>query len=128
MVMIECTNIYLQLKPISINDYWGYVGKRVYVKRKGKQFKETIHKLLKEEKKPKILGPVCVRITFGFKGSRKRDLDNMIKPLIDCLKNVVFEDDDQIYRYQLEKRNMQDKDFIHIFIEPIPDLSYYSTL
>ena len=33
----------------------------------------------------------------------KRDLDNNNKVLIDCLKNKLFEDDDQIYQLYMEK-------------------------
>ena len=38
-----------------------------------------------------------------FKDKRKRDLDNYNKVLIDCLKNKLFEDDDQIYKLYMEK-------------------------
>ena len=46
--------------------------------------------------------PILTLILY-FKDKRKRDLDNYNKVLIDCLKNRLFEDDDQIYQLYMEK-------------------------
>ena len=51
----------------------------------------------------KIKGKIKLTLILYFKDKRKRDLDNYNKVLIDCLKNKLFEDDDQIYQLYMEK-------------------------
>jgi len=59
--------------------------------------------IIELQDKPKILGPILLDIKFYFKDKRSRDLDNLLKPLIDALKDVVIEDDSNIYKITCEK-------------------------
>ena len=63
-----------------------------------------------------MLGPVSLDITFYFTDRRSRDLDNLLKPLIDGLKNVVIGDDSLIYRITCEKRLGQESNKTNIKI------------
>ena len=49
------------------------------------------------------MGRIRLEVKFMFKDKRKRDIDNYLKVLIDSIKGVLFEDDDQIYELMVTK-------------------------
>ena len=69
----------------------------------------------------KILGKIKLTLILYFKDKRKRDLDNYNKTLIDCLKNRLFEDDDQIYQLYMEKHIGCGFNKICIIVDPIEE-------
>ena len=69
----------------------------------------------------KILGKIKLTLILYFKDKRKRDLDNYNKVLIDCLKNELFEDDDQIYQLYMEKHIGCGFNKICIIVDPIEE-------
>jgi Holliday junction resolvase RusA-like endonuclease len=52
--------------------------------------------------------PVAVKLIFRLPDRRKRDIDNLEKCVLDGLKGVLFEDDDQVV--QVTKRKVINKD------------------
>ena len=93
--------IELPIMACSVNKYYRTWQGRVLISKDGRIFKNEIEMLLNSYKK--ILGKVKLTLILHFKDKRKRDLDNYNKVLIDCLKNRLFEDDDQIYQLYMEK-------------------------
>ena len=67
----------------------------------------------------KINGPVSVEITLYMSGKQKRDIDNYIKPLIDQLKNILFQDDYMIKRLLVEKFEDCDKDLTTVIVKKL---------
>jgi crossover junction endodeoxyribonuclease RusA len=62
--------------------------------------------------------PVAVEIVYAFKDSRKRDLDNLTKTLLDVLEDAGILDDDKfVYKLSIEKKIKQkdEKTEIRIF-------------
>lgn len=47
---------------------------------------------------PPLRGDVAVTLEFLRKGTRRADLDNMIKAVLDGLNGIVYEDDLQVVR------------------------------
>lgn len=45
-----------------------------------------------------------VRLDFWVKGRQRRDIDNLCKAVLDGLKQVVFEDDDQVTQLVASKQ------------------------
>lgn len=99
----------IPLRPLSVNHYFGSKGTRRFITEKGREFKSQFHELLPKDL-VKITGNVELCIHFNFKDRRKRDVDNYLKLLLDCLKNVVIDDDDQIYKLTVSKRIGTGKD------------------
>jgi Holliday junction resolvase RusA-like endonuclease len=64
-----------------------------------------------------------VTITLYFKGKRRRDIDNYLKPLIDALKDQLFEDDSMIEELIVTKKNKWARDTVVILCETM-DLYY----
>jgi Holliday junction resolvase RusA-like endonuclease len=46
---------------------------------------------------------VSLNVIFYIKGTRKHDLDNLLKALIDSMKGYLFGDDDKIIRINCQK-------------------------
>ena len=93
--------IELPIMACSVNKYYRSWQGRVLISKDGRIFKNEVEMLLNNYEK--ILGKVKLTLILYFKDKRKRDLDNYNKVLIDCLKNRLFEDDDQIYQLYMEK-------------------------
>lgn len=85
----------------SVNKYYRSWQGRVLISKDGREFKKEVDLLLNNYEK--VLGKIKLTLILHFKDKRKRDLDNYNKVLIDCLKNKLFEDDDQIYQLYMEK-------------------------
>jgi crossover junction endodeoxyribonuclease RusA len=110
--------------PVSINAAYRTWQNRVLISKKGREFKTEITKLLINNNYEKILGPVEMSIEYFFKDKRCRDIDNYQKLLIDCMKDIVIEDDKMIYNLNLKKHigcgfNKIIINIIHIDIEII---------
>lgn len=93
--------IELPIMACSVNKYYRSWQGRVLISKDGREFKKEVDLLLHNYEK--ITGKIKLTLILHFKDKRKRDLDNYNKVLIDCLKNKLFEDDDQIYQLYMEK-------------------------
>lgn len=93
--------ITLPLMACSVNKYYRAWQGRVLISKDGRIFKKEVELLLNNY--TQIKGKIKLTLILYFKDKRKRDLDNYNKVLIDCLKNKLFEDDDQIYQLYMEK-------------------------
>lgn len=110
----------LNILPVSANAYYRVAPRgNIYITEKGKKQKEFIHNFLFERNCQKIEGPVKLTIQCFFKDKRKHDIDNVLKPLIDCLKDVCFGDDDLIEELHIAKFKGSEENFVMICIEPI---------
>ncbi len=89
---------------------------RVILSAEASAFKETLSQL-----KPQlgVLGRIQMEFTFTFPDKRKRDLDNYLKVLLDSMKHVFFEDDDQIYELTVTKVIGAGKAETEIIINPL---------
>jgi crossover junction endodeoxyribonuclease RusA len=111
--------IELPIMACSVNKYYRSWQGRVLISKDGREFKKEVDLLLNNYEK--ILGKIKLTLILHFKDKRKRDLDNYNKVLIDCLKNKLFEDDDQIYQLYMEKYIGCGFNKISIIIESIEE-------
>ncbi len=93
--------IEIPIQALTQNVYYRKFQNRLIISKRGKDYKELVNNYIQSY--PKILGKVKLDLVFYFKDKRKRDLDNLHKCLIDSMKNILFEDDDMIYKINLEK-------------------------
>ena len=94
--------IELPIAACSVNKFYRSVGHRVIISKDGREFKKKIDLLLNNYSK--IVGEVKLTLHFYFKDNRKhRDIDNYCKVIIDCLKNKLFDDDDEIMELNVKK-------------------------
>jgi crossover junction endodeoxyribonuclease RusA len=81
-----------------MNNYWRNVAGRTLISREGREYRDSMVRAAVAGKFPSFPdGPVQVRITACPPDRRRRDLDNMLKPMLDALTHVkVWSDDSQI--------------------------------
>ena len=90
--------------PPTINHYWRYVGSRVLISRRGRNYRKKVMEYLQTRDLEKLTGPLSVNIELYTPDRRRRDVDNVLKAMLDSLQwGGVFEDDNQIFRLAIEK-------------------------
>lgn len=106
----------LPVKAVSINNYYKRRATgQIRISEKGIFFRQLVRNAAEyiSERYGKIHGVVQISMVFGFKGKRKRiDVDNLPKPFIDAIKNIIMDDDHLVKRIIAEKRIDQPTDYI----------------
>ena len=88
--------------PPSVNHYWRRVGPRTLISREGRTFRASVCALLARgggngPRKPPSGGRIALAMDAFPPDRRRRDLDNLQKPVLDALQHAgVYEDDSQI--------------------------------
>ena len=87
----------IKIKPLSVNGAWA--GRR-FKTPAYKAFEEEFCLKIKKEEVPK--GRLFVRLQFGF-SNKASDIDNGVKPTLDCLQKKLGFNDKNIYLMEVEK-------------------------
>lgn len=92
--------------PPSVNHYWRKWHNRMVISREGRAYRKDVQALLAPERcgtsgngprKPPSGGRIALAMDAYPPDRRRRDLDNIQKPLLDALEHAgVYEDDSQI--------------------------------
>ena len=88
----------VNIKPLSVNEAWQ--GRR-YKTDEYKSFERAMLLML-PNMKIDFKGQLVVDLTFGF-SSRASDIDNPVKPVLDCLQKKYGFNDNKIYKLNLHK-------------------------
>jgi Holliday junction resolvase RusA-like endonuclease len=90
--------------PPSINHYWRRVGPRTLISREGRRFRESVMATLAALRIQPIAGQLAVQVQIYPPDSRRRDIDNVQKALLDAMQHGgAYRDDSQIVRLSIEK-------------------------
>lgn len=106
--------------PPSVNHYWGQRGKMRYVTQAGLSFRKQVGfevfytrnfgKFKKDDR-------LNVIISAYPPDKRIRDLDNILKSLLDALKHAdVYKDDYQIDRLEIERKEVVNGGFVKVAV------------
>ena len=109
--------IRFDFKPISVNLYYKKFRNRIIISQAGQSFRQSVLDSIKNYQK--ISGPISLEVFCYFSDFRKRDIDNILKPLIDCLKNNLFDDDDMIFDLSIHKVINSSSDYFTIHISSL---------
>jgi len=83
--------------PPTVNTYWRRVGDRTIVSRAGRRYRDRVASILSLYNIPEFGGPIEVSIEVHPPDRRRRDLDNLLKALLDALeRGGAYRDDSQI--------------------------------
>ena len=83
--------------PPSVNHYWRRVNGRVYISRRGQAFRASVCTILAAQRVRPIRGRLALVVYVYPPDERRRDLDNVLKALLDALEHGgAYADDSQI--------------------------------
>ena len=96
--------------PPSINRYYRHVGPRVLISREGRAFREHVCAVLAAAGIKPLEGPLKIHIEIYPPDLRRRDIDNVLKALLDALEHGgAYENDNQIVELEIKKLGKVDK-------------------
>jgi crossover junction endodeoxyribonuclease RusA len=88
--------------PPSINHYWRMARGRFYISDEGKLFRMRTASLWGQREK--MDGKLAIDIRVFPPDRRRRDVDNVVKPLLDALQHAgAYNDDYQICNLHIER-------------------------
>ena len=91
--------------PPSVNHYWRSVQGRVLISREGRAYRETVAEAALVRRVKALTGRLELHIQAVPPDRRRRDLDNVLKSLLDALQHAgCYEDDSQIDRLSIERQ------------------------
>ncbi len=92
--------------PPSVNHYWRRCKDRYFISAEGKNYRETVNYLsLKARDKFSVEDRLEMIIQAYPPDKRRRDLDNVLKSLLDSLQHAgVYSDDSQIDSLSIERK------------------------
>lgn len=103
--------------PPSINHYWRRVGARTILSRKGREYRARVLAQLGMATEPALRGPLAVEIKVSAPDRRRRDLDNVLKALLDAMQHAnVYVDDSQVVWLLVEKHPPRDGGSVQVTI------------
>ena len=83
--------------PPSVNHYWGIRGKQRFIGSKGKKFRAMVMDAVNEAGIQPLEGRLAVHIALFPPDRRKRDVDNVLKSLLDACEHAgCYLNDSQI--------------------------------
>lgn len=89
--------------PPSLNHYYRHVGNKVLISKEGREYRERICWILRDRHVEKMAGKLKLKIEFYPPDARRRDLDNVLKAMLDALQHGgLYADDSQIKKLHLE--------------------------
>ena len=90
--------------PPSLNHYWRRVGARTLISREGRRFRKRVVAILAELGHRTLHGPLAVEVEVYPPDRRRRDVDNVLKALLDALEHGgAYLDDSQIIELHVRK-------------------------
>lgn len=89
--------------PPTVNNYYTVARGRKIISTKGRKFKADCNYFIHKLPDP-IKGEIKLVVSVCMPDKRRRDLDNLLKPILDVLGQYgVYEDDSQIVDLQIKK-------------------------
>ena len=83
--------------PPTVNHYWGQSGKHRFLGKKGKKFRQAVAEACLDAEVQTLTGRLSVHVALFPPDKRMRDVDNVLKPLLDACEHAgCFVNDSQI--------------------------------
>lgn len=91
--------------PPTVNTYWRNIGKgRTIISRAGRIYRVDVQAAVLLAGRPRVSGRLRLGVLLTMPDNRRRDIDNVLKALLDALGHAgVYADDSQIDRLSVER-------------------------
>lgn len=107
--------------PVSVNNYWisAAKGHHKYISIKGMEYRADVYSRVYQHANAFKDGLIDISIKAYPPDKRIRDLDNILKCLMDCLQHAkIFTDDSQINKLLIERFEIRKGGELHVTIKP----------
>lgn len=108
--------------PPSVNHYWRHAGRHVYISRDGRIYRERVaacvlaHGIHGEA----LTGHISLTISIYPPDRRRRDIDNVLKSLLDAMQHArIYDDDSQIVKIEIAKKEPVAGGKVVVYVEEI---------
>ncbi len=82
--------------PPSVNSYWRRRGSQYYISKKGQQYRKDVQQIIHHLKLDIFTkSRLRIKVIADMPDARRRDLDNILKSLLDSLIHAGFAEDDE---------------------------------
>ncbi len=82
--------------PPSVNTYWRRRGSQYYISDKGQKYRKDVQQIIRQLKLDIFTkSRLRIKVIADVPDSRRRDLDNILKGLLDSLIHAGFAEDDE---------------------------------
>lgn len=82
--------------PPSVNSYWRRRGSQYYISKKGQQYRKEVTQIIQNTNLDiQTESRLRIKVIAAVPDSRRRDLDNILKSLLDSLIHARFALDDE---------------------------------
>lgn len=108
--------------PPTVNTYYGNAKNgRKYLTKRGRSYKVDAVALLEEQGAPKgVEYRLTVLIDAYPPDRRKRDIDNILKPLLDCMTDYgLWVDDEQIDDLRVRRQEPEKPGYVRVMVGEI---------
>jgi len=106
-----------------VNHYWRRVGARTLISRQGRAFRESVCSLLALRRLHPLEGWLKVHLQFFPPDRRRRDVDNIQKPVLDALQHAgVYHDDFQIVSLITDRLEPREGGHLVVAVTQVTDL------
>jgi crossover junction endodeoxyribonuclease RusA len=90
--------------PPTVNMYWRRRGNQYFISAAGKSFRRSVGYLCLSQQVEPLAGLVAIDVQLHPPDRIRRDVDNVLKALLDALQHGgVYQDDYQISRLTIER-------------------------
>lgn len=106
--------------PPSVNHYWGQAGKNRFIGKKGKEFRVAVAEACLEAGIQTLEGRLSVHVALFPPDRRARDVDNVLKPLLDACEHAgCFVNDSQIDELHIIRQEVRKGGACTVVILPV---------
>ena len=118
MIPVACLNFPW---PPSVNTYWRHPGGGKHlISAKGRSYRKEVGWEAKAQKCAySEFGRLSVEIWAYPPDARRRDLDNLLKAILDALTGIAWKDDSQIDDLRIVRKGIYPKGLMEVKIEVI---------
>lgn len=108
--------------PPSANHYYRRVGRATLISRAGREYRDGVKAALRAMGAPSVTGRLTVLVTVFPPDRRRRDLDNLLKCLLDSLQHGgLYRDDSMIDRIDIRRGPCTRGGGVHVAVQALTD-------
>jgi crossover junction endodeoxyribonuclease RusA len=106
--------------PPTVNHYWCVGNGHIYVSAQGKAYVRQVKRIL--EGAPKVKGKLQVTVLVSPPDRRERDIDNILKCLLDSItRSGVWKSDSHIVVLMMYMLEPESPGSVELIVEPITE-------